>query len=298
MESTRILPLLPERLPEKRKHENYVFLLGAQDAEMDEIEEILKRHKLDYLHAMAGGTRVHAGNAYQADPIQIAKNAVIVLVECEPRDLHVFSGILRRIDHHNPGDPGYGFPPEHYWKASSIGQLYTYLKKKQKPSRKHLIIAARDHCRFKVRQCPGVSLKDVSNYGRHIIAIELGVRRKVLDENIQLMQRVIKRSHSIFIGEQAVVDMRRAPEVGDVYSLGYLSLYEALADLEQAALVQTRNKGDNAVKITLMGASDPSTIKYFKDVWAPSEGLINIYGCEARGYAGGYRDKSPFLKAA
>lgn len=297
METKRDLPLLPARLPVKRKHENYLFLLGAKDAEMDEIEAVLQRHKLAYQYAMSRGERVHAGNAYDADSITLASGVTIVLVECEPANYRAFAGLERRIDHHRFGDPGFGLAPEFYWEASSIGQLYAYLKKKQKPSRKHLIIAARDHCRFKVRQCPGVTWKEVRNYGRHMIALELGIRRKELDENIEMMRRVIKRSHPVFIGAQAVADMRRV-EIGDVYSLGYLSLYEALADLEEAALVRTNNKGHDAVKIALMGAAEACTVQYFKTVWGPAEGLINIYGCEVRGYAGGYHAERPFLRAA
>lgn len=299
MERKHPLPLLPATLPARGKpvRGNLQFLLGAKDAEMNEIETILMRQKLNYAYAMADRQRVHPGNAYEADPIRTTANTTTVFVECEPRDIKSFVGTIRRIDHHRPGDPGYGKPPEMYWEASSIGQLYAFLQKKQKPTKEHLIIAARDHCRFKVRQCPGVLPSDVSNYGRRTMALEKGIRRQKLDERIQFMRHAFKRAHHVFIGEQPVADMRRVP-IGEVYSVEHFSLYEALADVGGAALVHTTNTPGHPDKVLLMGNVEEATVRHFMRIWAPAEGLVNIYGCEVRGYAGGYYSKPPLAQAA
>lgn len=299
MERKYPLPLLPETLPEKEKpvRGSLRFLLGAKDAEMNEIEILLMRHKLNYAYATTDGQRVHPGNAYDADPIKAATGTTMVFVECEPKNIQSFVGTMRRIDHHRPGDPGHGLPPENYWEASSIGQLYAYLNKKQQPSKAHLIVAARDHCRFKVRQCPGVTPREVSNYGRYTMALEKGIRRQQLDEKIQLMRKAVKRAHTVFIGEQPVADMRRVP-IGEVYSIEHFSLYEALADLEGAAIVHTNNTPGTPDKLLLMGNVEKETVQHFMRTWAPSEGLTNIYGCEMRGYAGGYYAKRPLAEAA
>lgn len=299
MKSKHIMPLLPERLPPRKrlKKEKLHFLLGARDAEMDKIKDVLKRHKLPFSYAMSGNERVHPGNAYCADPITLIRNVTLVLVECEPVNYRAFAGTERRIDHHRENDHGFNHPPEFFWEGSSLGQLYTLLGKKQKPSKEHLIIAVRDHCRFKVRQCPGVTAKEVSNYGRHTIALELGIRRPELDENIYRMRQAIKRSHSIFIGSQPIVDLRRL-HVGEVYSFGYLSLYEALADLEVGAVVSSNNPGQGVEKVVLLGNLEPDTITTFVNEWGSSEGLTNLYGNEARGYAGGYYSKNLLTKAA
>src|SRR5690606_25622302 len=41
-------------------------------------------------------------------------------------DMHPFPRVVV-IDHHRPGDPGYGRPPEEFLAASSIGQVITEL---------------------------------------------------------------------------------------------------------------------------------------------------------------------------
>src|SRR5690606_1931199 len=38
-----------------------------------------------------------------------------------------WSGVVVKIDHHRPGDPGYGQPPSKFLEASSIGQVIAVL---------------------------------------------------------------------------------------------------------------------------------------------------------------------------
>jgi len=112
-----------------------IWALGAPDPEMEAIERILRAADEAVLYATADGRRVHPGSAYRADGVIGADGAVytplpggvdphsIRWVECEipglPRD-HV-------IDHHRPGDTGYGRPPAEFLPASSIGQLIAEL---------------------------------------------------------------------------------------------------------------------------------------------------------------------------
>jgi hypothetical protein len=64
-----------------------LWVLGAPDPEMERIEAVPRTMGEDVVHAMRDGRRVHAGNAYRADP-PTAKSEVIA-VECgwdgEPR---------------------------------------------------------------------------------------------------------------------------------------------------------------------------------------------------------------------
>jgi hypothetical protein len=77
------------------------------------------------------GKPVHAGNAYRADsiiPPIPGDGSQVLRVEC---DGPAFAGVdpsrIVVIDHHRPGDSGYGRPPEEFMSASSIGQVVAEL---------------------------------------------------------------------------------------------------------------------------------------------------------------------------
>lgn len=129
-----------------------VYILGAPDHEMAAIEAMLRERGLPYMYAAADGRRVHGGNAYRADDVIIPPHlqpdmvrlpqmpdydtagmpqqaCEVVTVEC---DVHSITGrtdlyLVSRVDHHRLGDPGYGRPPEAFFAASSIGQMYQRL---------------------------------------------------------------------------------------------------------------------------------------------------------------------------
>ena len=80
--------------------------------------------------ALCGRKPVHPGNAYRADAIDppIDPSVPVVRFECGGP---VFDGCtdVTVCDHHFPGDPGYGRPPEEFLAASSIGQMVAVLAK-------------------------------------------------------------------------------------------------------------------------------------------------------------------------
>ncbi|CAK7994626.1 Hypothetical protein POVR1_LOCUS150 [uncultured virus] len=91
-----------------------LFVLGADDPEMRAIEKTLSAYGHDFVYATFNGARCNAGNAYSADDID-ANGKQFVMIEADfknPRD------VLKRID----------LPPENFFQASSIGQLYEYLE--------------------------------------------------------------------------------------------------------------------------------------------------------------------------
>lgn len=281
------LPLLPPTLPEGGKEKPFLFLLGADDAEMREIEKVLIKQQQNYRYATGGKSRVHPGNAYQADPITVDNSYTLVCVECEPREFSGW-GKLRIIDHHRKGDPGFALPPVHYWEASSLGQVYALLKLPS-PDIRARVIAARDHCRFQAAKggCPGVTKKEVEEIGREVMAEELGISKKDLEWSIKKWKRVIKNSAKIKIGGQLIADLTRL-SIEKIYSVDHLSVYEACAELSCAAMILTRNNKSLPNKTVLLGHLKGKTIRHFMEVWAKSHGLIDIYGCDVRGYAGGY----------
>lgn len=103
---------------------NYLWVLGADDPEMSAIEKLLQNCGENYVYATVNGARVHPGNAYKADNVSAESYDHIVLVECQCREYHLPFTI---IDHHRPGDPGYGKSPEDFLSASSIGQVISLL---------------------------------------------------------------------------------------------------------------------------------------------------------------------------
>lgn len=115
-----------------------LFVLGADDPEMQAIERLLRKAGEAVAFAVGSdGKRVHPGNAYAAadlrwsnDPADCsgpAWGAVTHLVECAPVTGAAIRPNVVVIDHHRPGDPGYGRGPKEYMPASSIGQVINTL---------------------------------------------------------------------------------------------------------------------------------------------------------------------------
>ena len=158
-----------------------VWYLGAADAEMAMIATFLMSAEETWRYAMdPRWHRVHPSTAYQWDAPVDATHLVECGRVCPPGAV--------RVDHHNPGDPGYGKGPARFWRASSIGQVLAVLgitvewRQGEKgstvyafgPTKGHdalpkrmpgvaaervLMIAAADHCLAAAyaERCPGVA---------------------------------------------------------------------------------------------------------------------------------------------
>lgn len=107
-----------------------IWILGASDPEMAAIEALLSACGETFAYATVGGIRAHAGNAYMADPqyqydridgdLYLIECAVVT--ECGAHTVHT-------IDHHRPGDAGFGVEPAGFLRASSLGQVISELAK-------------------------------------------------------------------------------------------------------------------------------------------------------------------------
>lgn len=280
-----ILPIIT-RSTKKRP---YCFLLGAPDPEMDEIEKLLIQKGEAFQHAQYEGKRAEPWNAYIADTVEVPADTIVVLIECEPVMFDGQDALIRIIDHHRPGDPGYHLPSEFFWEASSIGQLHKLLDLGE-PKREHLVLAAMDHCVAQARlgNCPGIEIDEVKTLGIHYIAQGKGLDVATVEQSVRSMYERLLASPLITIGTQNVFDITSS-SIGVGYSLDYLCLQEAIVDLGIVALIATKNRQDGPDKIIICGAATPETIRYFMESWAPANGLADIYGVPVRGYAGGYR---------
>lgn len=114
---------------------NALFVLGAADPEMEAIESLLIECGVQYTYARIGEDRVHPGNAYLADcPVEVTGGhgeqwEQVCRVECAWPDCSEESlcCLVETIDHHRPGDPGFGLPPSEFLRASSLGQVISHL---------------------------------------------------------------------------------------------------------------------------------------------------------------------------
>ena len=106
-----------------------LWILGAPDPEMEAIEALLREQGEDVAYATVAGKRVHPGNAYKSDfsELSLMDYSEIVIVECDGDRTPFGSRPVTVIDHHRPGDPGYGRSPAEFMEASSIGQVLALL---------------------------------------------------------------------------------------------------------------------------------------------------------------------------
>ena len=294
-----------------KKIKETVFLLGADDPEMKMVSEILFKEKGVQDHFIAldetfgyefssckfritriewariSGNRVHPGNAYQADPVtDLEPGDVLVRIECEPRSVPLGVEVVI-IDHHRPGDPGFSIGPDRYWEAASIGQLYRLLD--LEPTQEAKVMAAFDHS-FPAAargECAGISAEEVIGIKVQSIVNSTKTSAEKVNGRIDHFKTLLSKAPLLSLGEHFVRDLR-SEYLGAGYSLDLLSAQIAIVVGGQAALLRHKDREDEPEKISISGCALPETIEEFKRVWAPSQGLVRVYGVPARGYAGGY----------
>ena len=90
-----------------------LWILGASDPEMVEIEALLRECGERVEYATRQGRRVTPGDMYRADlPLCVPGVTEYVWVECDHDPVvHPAEVTESHIDHHRPGDPGFGRPP-------------------------------------------------------------------------------------------------------------------------------------------------------------------------------------------
>jgi hypothetical protein len=274
-----------------------IWILGASDPEMEAIEALLKGEGELVIYATVGGRRVSPGEAYRADTPSSQEyeeirrfGGKIFLVECEPRDPRLglqsllevdCSAMVDVIDHHRPGDPGYGRPPSEYWKASSLGQVWSALGwNEEEPSPELLMTAAADHCLGAAYrgECPRVNPEDLMRWRA---ASRAKFQRRTVPEVLADVERARELLRSA-----PRVELESGIFVADLRGKEIPELPEAAAREGVAFLATPRPGPDKRIKVVLQAAS-PEQIRAFMS-WAPVQGLRDLYGDPARGFAGGY----------
>ena len=247
-----------------------VFVLGAADPEMEEIERVARENGHEVRYATQRGWRVRAETAYQADNLSSAlpPQAHVIFVECAvwgltPHDI---------VDHHQPGDPGYGKPPAEYLYSSSLGQALRIMG--QEPTAKQRIIAAADHCPTQAYrgECPGVDPLDLADWRTSSRALRRGV------SNTEMELAIEKARESLLAAEQ--VDFGNGPIAWVAERGGEIPEASARYGIP---FMYAEPMKDGRTKMGIKGAK-PSMIA----AWMRDCGLARVYGDPVRGYAGGY----------
>lgn len=262
---------------------------------MEEIERVLREMRIPYRYATTNGVRV-TSNAYNADKV-VSNGGNTVLVECCVQEI-VNSSLVTRVDHHFPGDPGYGLSPEKYWSASSIGQVIGILNRlgiAVNPTREQRYIAAADHCLRAAYdgKCPGID-------PHSLVSMRISGKAKMLGENeddfalqVRIAMRMLDRlkERSIVLGGESVIDLTdgvlvciRCGSIRTVTSESLVDefcshhewahfstvrkLKEASAISGLAVMISSKDRDTQAEKINIY-SSDGRAVSYFLNFWRP-----------------------------
>lgn len=247
------------------------FVLGTPDHEMREIERVCQERGLAFGYATIGGRVVHSYEAHDADDVtcRIPLGARVVTVECSVMGLRADVA----IDHHRPGDAGFGKPPERYLEGSSIGQFLRHIG--LEPTQRQRVIAAADHCLSSAYQglCPGVSLQELVDFREETRSRARNISREELRRQIQEASRFLRSAPSIELG---------GTQVAWIEDLAMPEVSEASAR-EGIPYMYTKRQHDGRKKAGIQSAP-----AHLVQTWLQECGLSVTYGDPARGFAGGY----------
>lgn len=253
--------------------QNWVVVLGAYDPEMREIERLVLTHGFKVLRAMHEGRRAQPRTAYLSDYPKPADRQI--WVECRPRNGFAGSEVII-VDHHLPGDPGYGVPAHEYWRASSLGQICSIIE--QEPTERLRIIAAADHCLSAAyrNECPGVDPIEIGRW--RLESRAKFQKRRVVDvrKDVFSALNLILQAPRIDLGGESVADLR-------IYQRPIPELPEASARCGLACLAYGTQPG----KVSLLGSRGPA-VSWFLEHGVAGIDLSTAYGDPARGFAGAY----------
>lgn len=259
------------RLPSPR-----VWVLGAADPEMEEIERILRLAQEPFILAVdAGGNRVHGGNAMRAATPPVSPGTAVIAVEC------AWGGDAPAIviDHHDD-DPHASIPPERFEEGSSLLRVMRMLGLPAWENQ--LMIGAADHCLRGAYEgrCPGVDPQELWEFRiREASRRALGrPGAMTFKESVSEAEKTLAACLAAPEVLPGLRDMRREggiwhalPEVACRAGVGYIA----------GPLVDR----DGRRKITASG--DAMQIRAFI-AWAKENGLVAPYGAPERGFAGAY----------
>lgn len=314
-----------------------IWVLGAPDPEMEIIDRVLREYEETVVYAAnRAGERVTPATAYLGESLVTDYGyhpcthgvTTVYLVECDlvehevlPLDFdfeeschpELAGRTVRRIDHHRPGDPGYGRPPEEFFEASSIGQVVLELARLRGRDialympQDLVLAAAADHCLAAAYrgECPGVDPDELTRWRAETRAAFQGRPVEDVLADVAIATMALREAPLVSIGfdvdapgcahHRGYAD----PGCGDCdYDGGALLVRDLrgrdVPELPEAAVregvayLATVTERDGRTKVVLGGHTTPECVRAFMSEWAPAHGLVGVYGDPARGFAGAY----------
>ncbi len=296
-----------------------LFVLGASDPEMVAIEAVLEAAGQKFVYALAGMgelTRVHPGNAYKfaGTSGEFEDEDTVVLVECAPEKalLETIRTVVV-VDHHRPGDPGYGQPAEKFFEASSLGQIRALVARitgvgfhEADENQRHAMVAAADHCLEAAYRgkCPGVDPDELMRWRVETrAAFQKRPAQEVLDD-IEAARKRLREQVAEWTCPEcdgSKFDPYAGTETchycggsggGGPYEVARFDGMPSIPELPEAAaregipFVATVVDKDGRKKVVLQAAPPELVKRFLAGEIVP--GLTGLYGDPARGFAGGY----------
>jgi len=283
----------------------FTIVLGADDPEARAAGRLCSVNGVPVAVALFGGDRVDFGTAYKANNIGNHPghpNVLPIIGDIVTFEANVpgrlAAQVIKRIDHHKPGDAGYDKLASEYMTGSSLGQLAAHigvgLNEKQR------VIAALDHC------APAAMSGEIDDIDPTLALHTYleGVHEshpRVTPANVvgaywDALHVLNKTRNVVQINGQEVLDLRDR-HLGPSTSLRRLMILAALATSGNAGLTLCRDPLSNWSKVMLNGHVEPSTVEDFKSKWGPEQGYVGIFGSPPRQYAGGLMPSSLELHA-
>lgn len=259
---------------------NRLFVLGAPDPEMEAIQKVLEEAGEKYVFALKNGYRVTSRTAYEADPIRIEEHCAVVTVECRLTVTTGVGGSVKHIDHHRPGDSGYGKEPKEYWQASSIGQVLALLPS-HLTTLDHMYVAAADHCLASAYRgmCPGVEPTKLA---------EWRAESRSNFQKIPLFEYLEEVKHAKSVLRALPSQKIKSKVFKDARNREIKELPEASAQLGIPVLYSMASANGDWKEGVLSGTPEEVRVWMW---WAKNRGslpLRGVYGDPQRGYAGGF----------
>lgn len=270
---------------------NRLWVLGASDPEMELIEALLRGFGESVSYALnKDGERVSPPEAYDAHvPLEhLGSRTELFWVECAPK---VFpEGFKHKVmDHHRPGDPGYGRPAEEFLPASSIGQVMDWLvlngfittlwvDDNLMLYRECRLAAAADHCLLDAYRgrCPGIDPDELMKWRVRTRAKFQGRSEEEILRDVENARLLLRNSPARY-----VVDIGQFVDLTDA---GFVPELPEAAAREGLAFV-AKVKDKTGEKLVLQCAP-PELVKWWIE---DQRGLgRKVYGDPARGFAGAY----------
>lgn len=303
-----------------------VVICGADDVEMNAVEQLAFTANFTVVAAAVGEVRCHPGNAYKFnsllsvdgvvdDPATLFEGAArVITVECAPTPDFAYPAGTRiiKIDHHKEGDYGWGLPADKFLEASSIGQLWAMITKEDlfvdpdewsfdyfDGKNAHFRAMSNGHWQSEGDYSVVPVPRDVMYTAAADHCLEAAYRGRCpgIDPDALMAWRAESRAT---FQRRPVADVLADVEAARVRlrdALGdrqYADLRgESIPELPEAACregvayLATQSDRDGRKKVVLGGAASPELVRSFMN-GEVVPGLTDYYGNPDRGFAGGY----------